>query len=48
VSPHKKTKEQSSGALGPVQSRRPVTFSRPPIQSNPGNDIDFVIHDIAP
>src|SRR5215510_15796760 len=44
VSPHEKTKEQTAGALGPIQPRGPVTFSRPSIQSNTGNDIDFIVH----
>jgi hypothetical protein len=48
VSPHEKTEEQSTGTLNKVQPRRPMTFSRPLIQSNSGNDIHIAIHDIAP
>src|SRR4030095_16696957 len=48
MAPHKKTEEQSTRALGPIQPGGPVTFPRPSIQSGSGNDIDFVIHGIAP
>src|SRR5262245_41852303 len=44
VSPHEKTKEQTPGALCPIQPRGPVTFSLPLIQSNSSDDIDFVAH----
>jgi hypothetical protein len=46
VSPHEKAEEQSTRALNEVELRGPVTFSRPLIQSNPGDDIEFglIIH----
>src|SRR5512132_1547682 len=44
MAPHKKTEEQSTRALGPIQPGGPVTFPRPSIQSGSGYDIDFIVH----
>src|SRR5262245_51196635 len=44
VSPHEKTKEQTAGAVGPIQPGWPVTFSRFLIQSGSNDDIDFTVH----
>ena len=44
MAPHKKTEEQTTGALGQIQPGGPVTFPRPLIQSGSGNDIDFTVH----
>src|SRR5262245_58858369 len=44
MAPHKKTEEQTAGALSPIQPGGPVTFPRPLIQSGSGDDIDFTVH----
>src|SRR5215510_13721787 len=44
MAPHKQTEEQTAGALNQIQPGGPTTFSPLLIQSDPGNDTDFVGH----
>src|SRR5262249_18355243 len=44
MAPHKQTEEQTAGALNQIQPGGPMTFARLLIQTDPGNDTDFVVH----